>query len=221
MDDDDACPAKYPIPDFKYALLTYAPDVEQLNLYFDCSEINILVQFKFNCQINDTCSGRTPSSDAYFWFDLVTHTLGFILEFSSCSKAVKVPVMSAFLGELIAKQETLPTVLKQGFNVTCYHCKWKQHRHVFNLQMFGRSMRIQQYNKIPNLFSWDVSKVHIAWFADEEKVCKATGLPENSVVPIQNLKELNCGICFKAYPRDTMYAAACGHHFCSACWPEK
>ncbi|KAI3853892.1 hypothetical protein MKW98_005515 [Papaver atlanticum] len=82
---------------------------------------------------------------------------------------------------------------------------------VLSIPRVSASILLRHYN-------WDVSKVYDAWFADEERVRKATGLLENSVVPNQNMKELNCGICFEAYPRDRMYAAACGHHFCSACW---
>ncbi|KAI3889099.1 hypothetical protein MKX03_004262 [Papaver bracteatum] len=82
---------------------------------------------------------------------------------------------------------------------------------VLSITRVSASILLRHYN-------WDVSKVHDAWFADEERVRKATGLLESLVVPNQNMKELNCGICFEAYPRDRMYAAACGHHFCSACW---
>ncbi|KAI3906033.1 hypothetical protein MKW92_041988 [Papaver armeniacum] len=81
---------------------------------------------------------------------------------------------------------------------------------VLSIPRVSASILLRHYN-------WDVSKVYDAWFADEERVRKATGLLENSVVPNQNMKELNCGICFEAYPRDRMYAAACGHHFCRAC----
>ncbi|KAI3927436.1 hypothetical protein MKW92_044426 [Papaver armeniacum] len=82
---------------------------------------------------------------------------------------------------------------------------------VLSIPRVSASILLRHYN-------WDVSKVHDAWFADEERVRKATGLLESSVVPNQNMKELNCGICFEAYPRDRMYATACGHYFCSACW---
>ncbi|RZC63571.1 hypothetical protein C5167_025340 [Papaver somniferum] len=82
---------------------------------------------------------------------------------------------------------------------------------VLSIPRVSASILLRHYN-------WDVSKVYDAWFTDEETVRKATGLLENSVVPNQNMKELNCGICLEAYPRDRMYAAACGHPFCSACW---
>ncbi|CAB4316132.1 unnamed protein product [Prunus armeniaca] len=67
-------------------------------------------------------------------------------------------------------------------------------------------------------YSWSVSKVHDEWFADEEKVRRAVGLPEKPVVDYPNAQEHNCGICFETYPRDKMHAAACGHPFCSSCW---
>ncbi|KAJ8642620.1 hypothetical protein MRB53_004368 [Persea americana] len=67
--------------------------------------------------------------------------------------------------------------------------------------------------------NWSVSKVHDAWFADEENVRKAVGLLEKPVVdPMPNARELTCGICFETYHRGTMNAAACGHQFCNICW---
>ncbi|KAK3020508.1 hypothetical protein RJ639_045450 [Escallonia herrerae] len=66
-------------------------------------------------------------------------------------------------------------------------------------------------------YNWSVSKVNDEWFADEEKVRKVVGLVEKPV-PLPNIKELNCGICFEVYPRDGMSAAACGHPFCVTCW---
>jgi hypothetical protein len=36
-----------------------------------------------------------------------------------------------------------------------------------------------------------VSKVHDEWFADEEKVRKAVGLPEKPVIEYPNAKEVN------------------------------
>ncbi|XP_038986793.1 probable E3 ubiquitin-protein ligase ARI8 [Phoenix dactylifera] len=66
-------------------------------------------------------------------------------------------------------------------------------------------------------YNWSVSKVHDEWFADEENVRKVVGLLENPV-EMRNARELSCGICFENYPRNNMSAAACGHHFCGACW---
>ncbi|KAF7850791.1 hypothetical protein BT93_L5030 [Corymbia citriodora subsp. variegata] len=67
-------------------------------------------------------------------------------------------------------------------------------------------------------YNWSVSKVHDAWFADEDRVRKAVGLLEKPVVEHPNLRELTCGICFESHPRDKIMSAACGHPFCSACW---
>ncbi|MCL7036454.1 hypothetical protein MKW94_010207, partial [Papaver nudicaule] len=53
---------------------------------------------------------------------------------------------------------------------------------VLSIPRVSASILLRHYN-------WDVSKVHDAWFADEERVRKATGLLENSVIPIQNMKE--------------------------------
>ncbi|GMN27634.1 hypothetical protein TIFTF001_041059 [Ficus carica] len=67
-------------------------------------------------------------------------------------------------------------------------------------------------------FNWSVSKVHEAWFADEERVRKMVGLLEELVVWFPNARELTCGICFESFPRGRIKSAACGHPFCSACW---
>jgi len=68
-------------------------------------------------------------------------------------------------------------------------------------------------------FKWSVSKVNDEWFADEEKVRRDVGLLEKPVVEVRPYeKELICGICFDYYLRSRMKAAACGHHFCNACW---
>ncbi|XP_010268120.1 PREDICTED: probable E3 ubiquitin-protein ligase ARI8 [Nelumbo nucifera] len=83
---------------------------------------------------------------------------------------------------------------------------------VLSIPKVSASILLRHYN-------WSVSKVHDAWFADEEKVRKAVGLLEKPVVHIpKNVRELTCGICFEMYPRDRMHAAACGHPFCSTCW---
>ncbi|KAK4433070.1 putative E3 ubiquitin-protein ligase ARI8 [Sesamum alatum] len=66
-------------------------------------------------------------------------------------------------------------------------------------------------------YNWSVSKVNDEWFADEEKVRRTVGLLENHI-PVPDAEELTCGICFEAYPRDRMSAAACGHPFCVICW---
>ncbi|KAK7855269.1 putative e3 ubiquitin-protein ligase ari7 [Quercus suber] len=67
-------------------------------------------------------------------------------------------------------------------------------------------------------FNWSVSKVHDAWFADEDRVRKTVGLLEEPIVRLPNARELTCGICFDTFPRDSIKSAACGHPFCSTCW---
>ncbi|KAI3854486.1 hypothetical protein MKW92_043314 [Papaver armeniacum] len=105
-DDDDACPAKYPIPNFNSTLFNYSLDVGLLSLYFDCADIGSLDQYKFNCQLNHTGA----SSDAY-WY------VGIPAQFSSsCRKYVSVPVMRAALGDLTT--EKIPAVIKQGFSAS-------------------------------------------------------------------------------------------------------
>ncbi|PNX87420.1 putative E3 ubiquitin-protein ligase ARI7-like protein, partial [Trifolium pratense] len=63
-----------------------------------------------------------------------------------------------------------------------------------------------------------VSKVHDAWFADEEQVRKAVGLLDEPVVQHPNARELTCGICFENYPRSGIEMASCGHPYCFSCW---
>eukprot|EP00262_Sarcandra_glabra_P015769 TRINITY_DN494_c0_g1_i1.p1 TRINITY_DN494_c0_g1~~TRINITY_DN494_c0_g1_i1.p1 ORF type:complete len:634 (+),score=74.38 TRINITY_DN494_c0_g1_i1:223-1902(+) len=83
---------------------------------------------------------------------------------------------------------------------------------VLSISRVSASILLRYYN-------WSVSKVHDAWFADEEQVRKAVGLLEKPVVDkMRNAKELTCGICFETYPRKGMNAASCGHRFCSTCW---
>eukprot|EP00262_Sarcandra_glabra_P015770 TRINITY_DN494_c0_g2_i1.p1 TRINITY_DN494_c0_g2~~TRINITY_DN494_c0_g2_i1.p1 ORF type:complete len:586 (+),score=71.79 TRINITY_DN494_c0_g2_i1:157-1914(+) len=83
---------------------------------------------------------------------------------------------------------------------------------VLSISPVSASILLRHYN-------WSVSKVHDAWFADEEKVRKTVGLLEKPVVEqVAVSGELTCGICFETYPRDRMNSAACGHHFCSTCW---
>ncbi|KAJ1271674.1 hypothetical protein BS78_06G144200 [Paspalum vaginatum] len=66
-------------------------------------------------------------------------------------------------------------------------------------------------------YNWSVSKVHDEWFADEERVRKAVGLPEKCI-EMPDDREVTCGICFESCPHGSMSAAACGHPFCSTCW---
>ncbi|WVZ86221.1 hypothetical protein U9M48_033040 [Paspalum notatum var. saurae] len=66
-------------------------------------------------------------------------------------------------------------------------------------------------------YNWSVSKVHDEWFADEDCVRKAVGLPEKCI-EMPDDREVTCGICFESCPHGSMSAAACGHPFCSTCW---
>ncbi|KAL3519132.1 hypothetical protein ACH5RR_021721 [Cinchona calisaya] len=63
------------------------------------------------------------------------------------------------------------------------------------------------------------------WFADEEKVRKASGLSEKnnySVLNFEKTRQKNffCGICLEKYDKKkaVVLAVACGHLFCKICW---
>ncbi|KAJ0577015.1 putative transcription factor C2H2 family [Helianthus annuus] len=51
-------------------------------------------------------------------------------------------------------------------------------------------------------YNWNVSNVHEASFANEDKVRKV----------------LPCRICFESYSLDKIITAACGYPFCNKCW---
>ncbi|CAN0859880.1 Probable E3 ubiquitin-protein ligase ARI8 [Linum grandiflorum] len=82
---------------------------------------------------------------------------------------------------------------------------------VLSISKVAASILLRYYN-------WSVSKVHDAWFADEEKVRKAVGLLEEAAVTFPDGREMTCGICFETYPCAKLHAAACGHPFCNSCW---
>ncbi|KAI5390687.1 probable E3 ubiquitin-protein ligase ARI7 [Lathyrus oleraceus] len=82
---------------------------------------------------------------------------------------------------------------------------------VLSLSRVFASILLRHYN-------WSVSKVHDAWFADEEQVRKAVGLLEKPVVQNRNARELTCGICFENYPCSGIGMASCGHPYCYSCW---
>ncbi|KAK1270886.1 putative E3 ubiquitin-protein ligase ARI7 [Acorus gramineus] len=82
---------------------------------------------------------------------------------------------------------------------------------VLSISRVAASILLRHYN-------WSVSKVHDAWFADEESVRRTVGLLEKPVNRPLNAGELTCGICFENYPRNRMNSASCGHQFCNACW---
>ncbi|KAI3917588.1 hypothetical protein MKW98_021350 [Papaver atlanticum] len=71
---------------------------------------------------------------------------------------------------------------------------------------------------------WRVNDAKSEWYADEEKVRKASGLLEKKPNNYQQNRKAKvaCGICFDDYYHDEMYdiAAGCGHLFCGSCWKE-
>ncbi|XP_061367272.1 probable E3 ubiquitin-protein ligase ARI7 isoform X1 [Gastrolobium bilobum] len=82
---------------------------------------------------------------------------------------------------------------------------------VLSIPRVSASILLRHYN-------WSVSKVHDAWFADEDQVRKAVGLLEKPVFQSPNPRELTCGICFENYPRARIETATCGHPYCFSCW---
>jgi ariadne-1 len=69
-------------------------------------------------------------------------------------------------------------------------------------------------------FNWSVSKVHEAWFNNEDEVRKIVGLLNKPVIqfPYGDYKEITCGICFDLFRRDEIVSAACGHPYCRKCF---
>ncbi|KAG5242104.1 E3 ubiquitin-protein ligase [Salix suchowensis] len=82
---------------------------------------------------------------------------------------------------------------------------------VLSISRVAASILLRHYN-------WSISKVHDAWFADEDAVRKSVGLLDKQVVQLSNARELTCGICFDTFPCDKIISAACGHPFCNTCW---
>ncbi|KAK7260404.1 hypothetical protein RIF29_26422 [Crotalaria pallida] len=67
-------------------------------------------------------------------------------------------------------------------------------------------------------FDWSVTKVHEAWFDDEEKVRKAVGLKQQPQVCFSDFEILTCEICFETFTCNMMKSAGCEHPFCLNCW---
>jgi ariadne-1 len=68
-------------------------------------------------------------------------------------------------------------------------------------------------------YDWRAPEVQDAWFADEERVRKSTGLIEKPVVQLpKNTRKLECRICLETRSVRVMRWAACGHPFCAECW---
>ncbi|KAE9600394.1 hypothetical protein Lal_00045480 [Lupinus albus] len=82
---------------------------------------------------------------------------------------------------------------------------------VLSISRVSASILLRNYN-------WSVTKVHDAWFADEDQVRKKVGLLEKPVVQHPNARELTCGICFETYPHARIETAPCGHPYCISCW---
>ncbi|KAE9588138.1 putative aminoacyltransferase, E1 ubiquitin-activating enzyme [Lupinus albus] len=82
---------------------------------------------------------------------------------------------------------------------------------VLSISRVSASILLRHYN-------WSVTKVHDAWFADEDRVRKTVGLLEKPVVQHAKTTELTCGICFETYPRVRIETASCGHPYCISCW---
>ncbi|RYR42570.1 hypothetical protein Ahy_A08g039031 isoform B [Arachis hypogaea] len=63
---------------------------------------------------------------------------------------------------------------------------------VLSISRVAASILLRHYN-------WSVSKVHDAWFADEDRVCKTVGLLEKPVVQHPNPREVLL-MCYDCYP---------------------
>ncbi|KAL9343067.1 hypothetical protein Peur_063498 [Populus x canadensis] len=82
---------------------------------------------------------------------------------------------------------------------------------VLSISRVAASILLRHYN-------WSISKVHDAWFSDEDAVRISVGLLDKQVVQFSNARELTCGICFESFPRNKIVSASCGHPFCTTCW---
>ncbi|KAL1324006.1 hypothetical protein HN51_034203 [Arachis hypogaea] len=82
---------------------------------------------------------------------------------------------------------------------------------VLSISRVDASILLRHYN-------WSVSKVHDAWFAEEDRVRKAVGLLDKPIIEHADARELTCGICFENHPRAKIEMASCGHPFCLSCW---
>eukprot|EP00240_Pyramimonas_obovata_P003027 CAMPEP_0118921654 /NCGR_PEP_ID=MMETSP1169-20130426/860_1 /TAXON_ID=36882 /ORGANISM="Pyramimonas obovata, Strain CCMP722" /LENGTH=648 /DNA_ID=CAMNT_0006862413 /DNA_START=218 /DNA_END=2161 /DNA_ORIENTATION=+ len=84
-------------------------------------------------------------------------------------------------------------------------------------------------------FKWSVNRIHEEWFQDEDKVREKVGLlprdaeelaeqvKQCSVVDSEshnkdNVKEVQCNVCFDTFEYCDMRSAECGHLFCLTCW---
>ncbi|CAM0952961.1 unnamed protein product [Alopecurus aequalis] len=69
-------------------------------------------------------------------------------------------------------------------------------------------------------FKWSAAAVEERWFADEQRIRDAVGLPPCSAAGVTtNAEPLTCLICFDVHPAGSMRSAGCAAHFyCRGCW---
>ncbi|KAG6741370.1 hypothetical protein POTOM_054604 [Populus tomentosa] len=107
------------------------------------------------------------------------------------------------------------SILLRHYNCESVNCVWKITMATcaccaVELLLSWCSNEIQHYRSI--------SKVHDAWFSDEDAVRISVGLLDKQVVQFSNARELTCGICFESFPCNKIISASCGHPFCNTCW---
>lgn len=73
-------------------------------------------------------------------------------------------------------------------------------------------------SKLLYYYKWNVSQLHDEWFADEEKVRTAVGLPSDAVSISGTDELITCGICFDPFPIEEFHQMVCGHWYCKLCW---
>ncbi|XP_076914800.1 putative E3 ubiquitin-protein ligase ARI8 [Bidens hawaiensis] len=112
--------------------------------------------------------------------------------------------------ELVSRQQKNYTILKEDDICQRQEEDITTICSVLSISRDSACMLLRSYN-------WNVSNVHEAWFANEDKVRKAVGLLDKTVKP-PKAGELLCGICFESYSLDKISSAACGHPFCNTCW---
>lgn len=65
---------------------------------------------------------------------------------------------------------------------------------------------------------WSISRVHDAWFSDEDAVRQRVGLLPADAEPATVPPAAACAICFEEHDPSKMRTAGCGHFYCVACW---
>ncbi|XP_076886986.1 putative E3 ubiquitin-protein ligase ARI8 isoform X2 [Bidens hawaiensis] len=112
---------------------------------------------------------------------------------------------------IVSRQQKNYTILKEDDIRECQEEDITTICSVLSVSRDYACMLLRSYN-------WNVSNVHEAWFADEDKVRKAVGLLDKGDAKLPKAGELPCGICFESYPPRKISSAACGHPFCNICW---